>query len=159
MSDGYSALGKLRYRAHADALREVATELRLIADEFPARGDVRGRALFLGALARMIDPDAQNFRGWPKLAVRRAGKGAPGVAPNQWPGLYVWSLVDVLEVDTKSAVARAREKYRMGRSAALAALAETRAAAAQDPDHYGFLAETFRTISERGLMDELFKSS
>ena len=57
MSDGFSALGKLRYRDHADALRDVAAELRLIAEEeFSAPGDVRAWGLFLIALAWTIDP-------------------------------------------------------------------------------------------------------
>jgi hypothetical protein len=150
MNDGFSALGKLRYRHHDHALRDVAAELRRIAEGFPARGDVRARQLFLGVLARMIDPDAPSFRGWPKLVVKHAGKGVPSAAPDPWPGQYLWILVDVLEVDTEPAVARAREKYRMGRSAALAALAETRAAVDRDRDTYMALAETYRLIVERG---------
>ena len=149
---GYSALSKLRYRDHDEAMRGVAATLRGLAEDYPSHWDVHGRGLFLSMLARMIDPDAQSLIGWPKLVVKHAGPGAPK-ARDDGLGLFMWAHIDVLGEKTEATLASAEEKYGAKRTRALEALATERGHAMRLPEVYVHHADDIKSINDLGAMD------
>ena len=141
-----SPLSRLRYRNNGDAMREVASELRRIAEEFPAHGDER---MSLGLLARMIDPAAPWLLGWPKLVIKHAGKGTPKARDDRL-GFFMWAHRDVLKKKSEHVLALAKEKYGACKSRAHKALASERAHAARLPDVYARHADEIRFINSLG---------
>ena len=141
-----SPLSRLRYRNNGDAMREVASELRRIAEEFPAHGDER---MSLGLLARMIDPAAPGLLGWPKLVIKHAGKGTPKARDDRL-GFFMWAHRDVLKKKSEHVLALAKEKYGACKSRAHKALASEREHAARLPDVYARHADEIRFINSLG---------